>query len=150
MYRIQTRQFNSKQYNGFHEPIRHDRDRYGGGCLVFYRPPTCSNQVDFLNEAEIILKNLSHHKADIKIIASDLNFGNIYCKYHPLPPKPLDSSAPDLFASHGFHELIDIPTQVTESSTSLVDLIFINEGLESSGYIQVYSIIYILIIVQSL
>ena len=31
-----------------------------------------------------------------------------------------------------------------------IDLIFKNRGLESLGYIQVYSIIYILIIVQSL
>ena len=139
--------------SGFHDPIRHDRDRHGGGCLVYvaeslnfkvqttiqsdkyehisvdvkvgsqvisinclYRPPIYNNHIDFLNEAEIILNNLSNHKANIKIIASDLNFGNIYCKSPILPPKPLDSSAPDLFASHGFIQLIDIPTRVTENS----------------------------------
>ena len=149
---------------GFHEPIRHDRNRHGGGCLIYiaeslnfkeqkyiqsekyehisvdlkiglkivsinclYRPPSYSNHEDFLNEAEMMLNNLSNHNADIKIIASDLNFGNIYSKYPTLPPKPLDSSAPDLFASHGFLQLIDIPTRITEKTTSLVDLIFVSK-----------------------
>ena len=38
----------------------------------------------------------------------------------------------------------------TKKFDNEIDLIFVNEGLESLGYIQVYSIIYILIIVQSL
>ena len=149
---------------GFHEPIRHDRNRHGGGCLIyvaetfnfkeqkllqsdkyehisvdvrvgqkvlsincFYRPPIYNNQTEFLDESEKILRNLSNHKADIKIIASDLNFGNIYCKKPILPSKSLDSFAPDLFASYGFRQLIDIPTRVTETTASLVDLIFINQ-----------------------
>ena len=148
---------------GFHEPVRRDRNRHGGGCLVyiaesftfkeqknlqskkyehisvdvrvgqknisincFYRPPQYENHADFLEESEIILKNLSDHRADAKIIASDLNFGNIYCKYPTLLPKPLDASATDLYASYGFCQLIDIPTRVTENTTSLVDLIFID------------------------
>ena len=38
----------------------------------------------------------------------------------------------------------------TKKFDNEIDLIFVNEGLESLGYIQVDSIIYILIIVQSL
>ena len=72
------------------------------------------------------MNDLSNHKADVKIIASDLNFGNIYCKFPTLLPKPLDASAPDLYASFGFNQLIDIPTRVTEKTVSLVDLIFID------------------------
>ena len=64
--------------------------------------------------------------ADNKIVTSDLNFGNIYCKYPTLPPKPLDNLAPDLFSSFGFTQLIDIPTRVTRDTTSLVDLFFVS------------------------
>ena len=42
----------------------------------------------FLSTAEEILHNLCNHNADNKIIASDLNFGNIYCKDPKLSPKP--------------------------------------------------------------
>ena len=59
-----------------------------------------------------------------------MNFGNIYCIDPKLSPKPLDRSAPDLFASYGFTQLIDIPTRLTATSTSLIDLIFVqNEHL---------------------
>ena len=44
-----------------------------------------------------------------------------YCKIPTLPPKPLDSSAPELFSSHGFSQLIDIPTRVTENSVSFLN-----------------------------
>ena len=62
-----------------------------------YRPPieTNDNHEDFLSEAEAILNRLNNHKVDNKIVASDLNFGNCYCKFPILAPKPLDSVAPD-------------------------------------------------------
>ena len=149
----------------FHDPLRRDRNRHGGGCLVyvaehltfshitksqankyehlwvdincnnkiysvnaFYRPSTdntAEKYEEFLSESEIILDNLKNRKSDIKIIASDLNFGNVYCKQPVLLPKPLDNTAPELFASYGFHQLIDIPTRVRENTTSLVDLFFV-------------------------
>ena len=56
---------------------------------------------------------------------ADLNFGNIYCKETILQPKPLDFTAPDLFAEFGFIQLVDIPTRITKETTSLVDLFFI-------------------------
>ena len=150
--------------SGFHEPIRKDRNRNGGGCLIyikesltfkqlkenesdhfehlwvdvnvkgqvyslnaFYRPPNESNADHslFMQEANIILTKLSQHKSDNKVIASDLNFGNCYCKFPLLPPKPLDTSAPELFSSFGAKQVIDIPTRVTETTTSLIDLIFV-------------------------
>ena len=46
-----------------------------------------------------ILRNLNNYSANYKIITSDLNFGNIYCKLPLLDHKPLDGKAPDLFAS---------------------------------------------------
>ena len=65
-----------------------------------YRPPN-ESAVDrqlFLETAENILQKLSvYDKADYKLLAGDFNFGNIYCKAPILSPKPLDSSAPDLF-----------------------------------------------------
>ena len=99
---------------------------------TFYRPPNESTEDHdiFLSTAEEILNNLCNHNTDNKIIASDLNFGNLYCKDPKLSPKPLDRSAPDLFASYGFTQLIDIPTRLTATSTSLIDLIFVqNENL---------------------
>ena len=153
--------------DGFHEPIRHDRElngRNGGGCMIFiaetltykhqinrqsnhfehlwvdvqtdnkilavncfYRPPneTAEDHDFFLKTAEQILKNLSEYRADVKVISSDLNFGNCYCVEPILPPKPLDKSAPQLFSSYGFNQLIDIPTRLTLTTTSLIDLLYV-------------------------
>ena len=93
---------------------------------AFYRPPTetAESHNTFLQTAENILSRLSSYNTTHKIIASDLNFGNCYCKYPILNPKPLDTRAPDLFSSYGFSQLIDIPTRVTQNTTSLIDLIF--------------------------
>ena len=44
-----------------------------------------------------------------------------------LNPKQLDYAAPDLFSSHGFLQLIDIPTRITLNCLSLIDLIFVNQ-----------------------
>ena len=72
-----------------------------------------------------ILQKLDNYQADYKIISSDLNYGNIYCKTPVLAPKPLDTSAPDLFAEFGFKQLIDIPTRITSDTISLIDLFYI-------------------------
>ena len=61
-------------------------------------------------------------------IKCDLNFGNCYCKVPILNPKPLDFTAPDLFSSYGFNQLIDIPTRVTENTVSLISLIYVNQS----------------------
>ena len=98
----------------------------------FYRPPneSAADHDLFLDASEQILNNLSMHTTDNKIIASDLNFGNIYSKCPLLSPKPLDSSAPDLFARLGFTQLIDRPTRVTNDTSALIDLLFVqNEDL---------------------
>ena len=94
---------------------------------ALYRPPnqTAADHELFLNTAQYLLDKLNNYtSATNKIIASDLNFGNCYCKNPVLIPKPLDSTAPDLFSSYGFNQLIDIPTRVTENTISLIDLIF--------------------------
>jgi hypothetical protein len=146
---------------GFHEPLRRDRNRNGGGCLIYiaqtltfkqqshiqsefyenisvdvrvnniiysinclYRPPDFDNHEHFISETEGILARLSNHSAHTKLFMSDLNFGNIYSKYPALSPKPLDAHAPELFSSHGYQQLIDIPTRVTDNTTSLIDLAF--------------------------
>ena len=67
---------------------------------------------------------MSKHKTDNFILASDLNFGNIFCKFPTLSPKPLDNTAPEIFAAYGLSQLIDIPTRITENCTSLIDLVF--------------------------
>ena len=157
---------------GFHEPLRRDRNRHGGGCIMYisqkltfkqqtqiqsdffenisvdirvdnktysvnclYRPPDASNHESFLIETENMLTRLDSHKAHTKIFMSDLNFGNIYCKFPILSPKPLDALAPELFSSHNYQQLIDIPTRVTANTTSLIDLIFTNnvDNIQSQG-----------------
>ena len=82
-----------------------------------------------------MLTCLDSHRADTKLIMSDLNFGNVYCKYPVLSPKPLDNLAPELFCSHDFKQLIDIPTRVTDKTVSLIDLIFTNnvDNIQSHG-----------------
>ena len=147
----------------FHEPVRRDRTRHGGGCLVYisnkltfkqhselqseffehiwidvrvktkvysinslYRPPIEDAEAHnlFLQEIDRVLLSMSKHKSDNFILASDLNFGNIYCKFPALSPKPLDNTAPEIFATYGVSQLIDIPTRVTQNCTSLIDLIY--------------------------
>ena len=95
---------------------------------ALYRPPNESSENHdlFLNNMETLLNSLNNYSASHKIISSDLNFGNIYCKYPKLNSKPLDNKAPDLFSSYGFTQLIDIPTRVTRQTTSLIDLIFVD------------------------
>ena len=58
---------------------------------ALYRPPseTSDNHNRFLEVSEYILNKLSNYNADHKIISSDLDFGNCYCKYPILQPKPL-------------------------------------------------------------
>ena len=53
------------------------------------------------------ISDLSEYEADVKVIASDMNFGNCYCLNPELDFKPLDNSAPELFSSFNFQQLID-------------------------------------------
>ena len=96
---------------------------------ALYRPPneSAADHDLFLTEADELLGKFNNYASTYKIIASDLNFGNIYCKSPTLTPKPLDIKASDLFSSNGFEQLIDIPTRVTEGTISLIDLIFVNQ-----------------------
>ena len=98
---------------------------------ALYRPPneTLNDHQMFLETAEKILSRLNDYdKAEHKIIASDLNFGNCYCKFPVLAYKLLDNSAPDIFSSFGFRQVIDIPTRVTANKISLVDLIYVSDS----------------------
>ena len=95
---------------------------------ALYRPPS-ENIADhdiFLTTIDDILQNLQRYSATHKIITSDMNYGNIYCKMPILDHKPLDSKAPDIFASYGFSQLIDIPTRVTSQCVSLIDLFYVD------------------------
>ena len=91
-----------------------------------YRPPNESNQALFLQEVELILTKMAENRVENFILASDLNFGNCYSKNPLLTPKALDEMAPELFESFGVRQLIDIPTRVTRTTTSLLDLVFCN------------------------
>ena len=94
---------------------------------ALYRPPTetADSHTEFLTTAEQILIRLHGYNAHNKIIMCDLNFGNSFCKFPKLNPKPLDSHAPDLFQSFGYNQLIDVPTRLTLDTTSLIDLCFV-------------------------
>ena len=94
-------------------------------CL--YRPPNKSadNHTIFLTAAEQIFNQLSGYEADTKIILSDFNFGNCYSIDPVLPFKPLDIAASQLFSRFGFTQFIDIPTRLTNKTTSLIDLVFV-------------------------
>ena len=105
---------------------------------ALYRPSTQTSSQEheiFLAAADNVLSILSNHSADTSVFLSDMNFGNWYSKSQILPPKPLDSSAPDLFQSFGFSQVIDIPTRVTDNTTSLIDLIFVSsiDNITSHG-----------------
>ena len=96
---------------------------------ALYRPSTQTSNDEydtFLTAANDILSKLQNHNADNRIFASDMNFGNSYCKLPILEPKPLDSSAPELFEGYGYRQLIDIPTRITNDTTSLIDLIYLD------------------------
>ena len=86
---------------------------------AMYRPPdeSAESHADLLTTTEQILTRLHDYKTDNKVIMSDLNFGSCYSKCPKLPHKPLDSSAPDLFQSFGYYQLLDIPTRLTLDTT---------------------------------
>ena len=95
-----------------------------------YRPPNEDAQSHdlFLKTAEnILIQSNNYKKAHYKILSGDFNFGNIYSKAPVLQSKPLDTRASDLFTSHGFHQLIDIPTRLTTDTISLISLIYIDK-----------------------
>ena len=91
---------------------------------ALYRPPieTVDSHSQFINTCNEILQSLNNHSTNYKIITSDLNFGNCYSKNPVLAHKPLDATAPDVFSSYGFSQLIDIPTRIIEDTVSLIDL----------------------------
>ena len=104
---------------------------------ALYRPSTQQSAEDhavFLSTMEEILFQMQDHPADVKVFSSDMNFGNIFCKQPLLDPKPLDSSAPELFQSFGYTQLLDIPTRTTETTTSLIDLIFVDNLDNMTGH----------------
>ena len=102
-----------------------------------YRPPNEDNESHalFLQEIENILLSMTQHRSDNFVLASDLNFGNTYCKFPILSPKPLDNTAPQLFKSFGLNQMIDIPTRLSSICTSLIDLIFCRfiDNVQSHG-----------------
>ena len=53
---------------------------------ALYRPPmeTVDSQTQFVNTC----KKINNHNSTYKIITSDLNFGNCYCNFPILDPKP--------------------------------------------------------------
>ena len=96
---------------------------------ALYRPSTQTSSADydtFLTTAEDIMTKLSDHTADNRIFMSNMNFGNCYSKNPILTPKPLDDRAPELFQGFGYTQVIDIPTQVIDNCTSLLDLVFVS------------------------
>ena len=116
----------SKFYENLWVDVKSEGKTISINCL--YRPPidTAETHQHFLNVTEDILTNLASHEADLKVVTSDLNFGNCYSLSPPLPFKPLDYMAPDLFSSYGFQQLINIPTRISSTTTSLIDLVFVN------------------------
>ena len=95
---------------------------------AFYRPPneSAESHTHFIETSTSILQSLSQHDADVRIVSSDLNFGNCFCVEPILPFKPLDNAASQVFSSFGFTEVIDVPTRVTTDTTSLIDLVFVD------------------------
>jgi hypothetical protein len=114
-------EFQNNNYEHLWADIRVNEKTFA--IKAMYRPPneSADNHQHFLETAENILQQLStYDRAEYKLLSGDLNFGNCYCKIPILNPKPLDASAPDLFSSFGFQQLIDIPTRVTENTVSLI------------------------------
>ena len=121
-------EFQNNNYEHLWADIRVNEKTFAINAM--YRPPneSAENHQHFLETAETILQQLStYDRAEYKLLSGDLNFGNCYCKIPILNPKPLDASAPDLFSSFGFQQLIDIPTRVTENTVSLISLIYVNK-----------------------
>ena len=134
---------------GYHEPIRRDRNRNGGGCVIYVANHLPFKQINDLQSeffehiwVDVFVSNKKYcintmyrppnesaddHKLFLDVIISgDLNFGNIYNKKYVLAPKPLDHDACDLYATNGFSQIIDIPTRFGRNSVSLIDLIFLD------------------------
>ena len=68
----------SKFYENLWVDVKSKGKTISINCL--YRPPieTAETHQHFLNVTEDILTNLASHEADLKVVTSDLNFGNCY------------------------------------------------------------------------
>ena len=122
----QKSEFQSDKFEHIWVDVKLENKVYSINAL--YRPPnhTLAEHDLFLSESETLLHRLNNYNSFKKIIMSDFNFGNCFCKDPILQHKPLDSRAPELFFSFNFQQLIDIPTRVTNDTISLVDLCFVN------------------------
>ena len=123
---------------GYHEPLRRDRNRNGGGVLIYIAENFIFNQ-----QTNLQSQNYEHIWVDIKLGNAKFAINALY-----RPPdetsishndflntmnnilqelsnyNATDAAASDLFSSFGFTQLIDIPTRITENTISLIDLIF--------------------------
>ena len=95
---------------------------------ALYRPPneSAENHTHFIETSNSILQSFTQHEADVRIVSSDLNWGNCFSVDPILPFKPLDNEASQVFSSFGFTQVIDVPTRVTHDTTSLIDLVFVD------------------------
>ena len=95
---------------------------------ALYRPPneSAENHTHFIETSNSILQSFTQHEADVRIVSSDLNWGNCFSVDPILPFKPLDNEASQVFSIFGFTQVIDVPTRVTHYTTSLIDLVFVD------------------------
>ena len=100
------------------------------GILIIYRPPN-SKAADFVEEFDSLMESVAGSNRDW-IILGDFNIDI-------LQPSALSKSYLNVISSHNFQQVIQIPTRVTNNSSSLLDHISTNihsSKIKNSGIIE--------------
>ena len=138
---------------GYQEPIRHDRNRHGGGVAMYFK-----NSVPFTERTDLVLPNVEATWAEINLNNKKVLLGCFYI--HPrfqewnlvelcieqalqscqnliiigdfnenlLDPRKC-KNIHSILNTYNLNQLIDKPTRVTPYSSSLIDLILTSDSL---------------------
>ena len=97
----------------------------------FYRSPS-NNPRQFLEQMDNILVSIERHSSKQILLVGDFNIDLIKHQHDPIGQQLID-----LMARHGFVQVINRPTRITDHSMTLIDHIYTNKvhNMISSGVV---------------
>ncbi len=97
----------------------------------FYRSPS-NNPKTFLEQLDIILSNLERHSSKQILLVGDFNIDLVKHEHDPIGQQLIDT-----MTRHGFVQVINRPTRITDHSMTLIDHIYTNKvhNMISSGVV---------------
>ena len=115
----------------FIEILQKGKDNVLIGCI--YRPPNTDTNL-FNSEIVLLLKTIDNEKKKLALIAGDFNFDLIKQEKHGATAEFLNN-----LISYSFYPIIRNPTRISETSSTLIDNIFVNSSRYKVSSAIVYS-----------